>query len=411
MNRRFRAGAVVAAVTSILVAGCGTDTVESANTAPVTSTESAPTDLDTADYRTWPQAEYATVRDEQQGYVIEAQRLAEYVVLPSNIDPSLVNGAALGVLQSPDATDLILPPEAVPVLSNAGMLSGFATGRTSDTPVGAEGEANALRISVLRFPDSGAAIAAADGVHQVMLTEAPPAESGGAARAAATETAIDVLPETAASISPDAEGPGVRVDTFTARGDFLIYVSGYSGTGDEQWIAPTVARTVDEQGRLLDEFPETPMGQFTTLPIDVDNVLILTLPAEQRSVNQLSVYGTRGLKHFTEGGDIDDVIDETGTDRIAIDDSMVFRSADESGAEKLYQAMNDSDLADGVYEESAPAPGVPGSMCMTKESATKTSLRCRVHVGRYTAMVETTDDELGVHQKTAAQYLILSAVA
>ncbi|MGF0309323.1 MULTISPECIES: DUF7373 family lipoprotein [Nocardiaceae] len=427
MRRRLGPGVIAAAAALALVAGCGSDTDGSTPdtgaaeaTASGENTDSGVTaaegELDPGENRTWPRAEYAQVRDETQGYMIEAQRLAEYVALPSAIDSALGKNSTLGVLKGPEATDLILPQEAVPILTDAGMLSGFSTGGSSDTapdsaadPVGRATSANVLNISVLRFPDEAAAADAARDVHEVLITEGAPDQYTGTPRPADTETAIDVLPETLAS--SNTQNDALSVNTLTARGDFVIYVNGYSGSGDEQWAARTIARAVDEQGTLLDQFPATPIGQFDSLPIDVDKVLILTLPAEERSVNQLSVYGARGLKHFTVSGDLDAVLDETGTDRVAIDDSMVYRSADAEGAEKLYQAMNDGDLEDGVYEQSAPAPGVPGSSCISKESTTETTIRCRVHVGRYTAMVDTKDDELAAHQRITAQYMILDAVA
>ncbi|MGU3583939.1 hypothetical protein ACLBYD_12260 [Rhodococcus sp. C26F] len=91
------------------------------------------------------------------GPVIEGHRMAEFVVHPHDIDPTLTTGgASTGVSVS---TDRILADGAGDLLEPFGMITGFRTSRST------EDESGMLQVAVARFPTPDDAAQAAQVVH------------------------------------------------------------------------------------------------------------------------------------------------------------------------------------------------------------------------------------------------------
>ncbi|OZD03936.1 hypothetical protein CH275_16250 [Rhodococcus sp. 06-235-1A] len=399
---------VLATLTVVtLVTGCSSGGDGPSDASGQTIGEAAaPGEIDPGNFRTTPQAPFGTVSDETQGRVIEGQRLAEFVVLPSEVDPRLLDnfsGTTGAFAGANSVRGVPYTDGQVDVLARENMMLGFASNASyrADEPGVDPGTRNALYLMVMRFPDAESARRAAQGLieQSYLPTEYSPA---------AVATPIDVLPDTLVSSKPTALG-GVSSDSFTARGDYVISVDASAPAGRQDWVARSIATAVDRQGTLLDRFSPTPSDRFTELPIDEDEVLVLTLEqdADNSNRDRRAVYGARGAAHTSN--DSTKTLEEfakSNSDRMATDGTNVYRSVDASGAAVMYDMLKQEYLGMG-FEPSAGSPGVPDSSCLSKDTTVGVQTACLLHKDRYAAELSTLEDETKAHQMTAAQYLVL----
>ncbi|MCX5046657.1 hypothetical protein OG921_26130 [Aldersonia sp. NBC_00410] len=414
--------AAAGAAVAVLVTGCGKDSADTAAASggdQLATTIPAPEgEPDPGKYATAPQPAFDVAGSDEKGRIIEGQRMAEFVTLPYEVDPILSEGGGMGnVIKNADSSGSTLSTEAlVKVSVDNGMVMGFKTARSEP---GNATEVKRFMHAVFRFPDAAAAKKAADEYARTTLL--PPTLNGKPIEnpPTAAATTIDVLPNTQVVVS-SGPGPDDKVTTYayTAHGDFVFYDTTESAAADKDWQAKAIAKSVSLQGPLIDKFPATPVADMPNLPIDVDHVLIYTVPPldGNRTTNDLAVYAGRGAAHTADNPEqnVKD-FEETGTTLQAVDGTQVYRSDSEQGANELFSRFITETLAppsdplEEPWTEIAGPAGVPNAKCVEQKSSYPGSdpyVYCLVQRGNYVGEASGAG-ETDTLQKITAQYLVL----
>lgn len=336
------------------------------------------------------------------GAVIEAHRMADAVVGPWEVDPSMRKiNASTRVWNQPRAVSTSMP-EPVPTIAAAHrFLTGFSSSRSSDAPAAA---LTALEIAVMRFPTVEDAAAAA-----------PKMSAETAARS--QPVPIDGHPDASAA---SAEVPGgVGMYSFTPRGVFVIYTWARARDGNTDVAARATARALDLQKPRLDAFVPTPPDEFPNLPVDPDGVLARAVPV---APNELTVvhgsWNPRGALHYSTDPIVSGALfDEAHVTTVANALDTLYRTEKPADSTTLLDGL----LAEVSREPNPrrtdiePVPGLPATRCIDNgevpPGAPKTGsprFECRFSVDRFVASLSSQQLE-DLHQRTAAQYLMLTA--
>ncbi|NLE78997.1 MAG: hypothetical protein GX610_05345, partial [Rhodococcus sp.] len=234
--------AAAAAAVGLLLSGCGSsDEAEAA--ADVTTAAAAK--LDTGEFPTTPQPEFGKATPDT-AVGIESQRMAEFIVFPWDVDPALVDlFRSSRPMKGPSDLRGPFGETAEDALKDS-FVAGFATGAGTG-----EEDGRGLGIQVVRLDDAAAADAAIPVIHESWLaTEYNPA----------TPDSVDALPNSAV-VSSEDEGE-VNVRSVTAHDDYVIYVWASSPDGDRQWVDQSISNAVEQQEKLIDQFPATPVEEI-----------------------------------------------------------------------------------------------------------------------------------------------------
>ena len=417
ISRTRRVVAVVAAASTVAVAGCSNDT-GSAVTAEASTTIATATavgdginlaSLDTGEYNTEPRDFIEEGRlAEDFGPAVEGQRLAEFVVHPHTIDPTLTTGdpkngvlvGGFGPIFADDEKDIVEP---------------FSMIHSFNSFSGTADETRDFGVSVWRFPTADDATGAAQALHQYAID---PTREGLAGPE--TPTTLPQLSDTLASTYTWPETGTTAVSTLTPRGMFVIYTYTSDRSGESVWATDTAARAVQQQIELLDRFPATPTDEIGTLPVDVDKVLARAvgfLDNEYARNSDTAIYGPDGWLHFDSHPAVtEELFERTGTDRIAKANSNVYRTASATDADDLKAAfieMNGDNYPD-LVPDTTLAQDLPGTTCWSGDSAQGRIGVCLMTYGRYMAEVtgsraiantDPDNDTLRtIAQRVAAQY-------
>lgn len=368
---------------------------------PVTATGGPPpgtvdiAGLDVGNYPTKPLPPMGTAGDPRVGAIVEAQRMANYVTGPWEVDAALSAGYA--------STAMVLIPLqlSVPALRDVAqafdrhqMINGFYSSRWS------KDETRILQNAVLRFPDPGAATAAADEIARIVAEVRSPVQTSPTQPAP-----IPGHPDARATSRTHNDGPKVwtTVRSATPRGPYVLLQQAQSTTGVEP-AAALVAGALDRQGPLIDEFQATDPAKFAELPLDPTGLLAKTLevPAKEATLNERTVYQRRGALHFqSDPAASSRTFDQAGMDLMSYAKANVYQARDKSGAQQVVDAFHDELLVGAK-----PANGVselPGSRCI---ALAERGFYCLAVADRYA--IEVNAMQLGdAHQRLAAQYAIL----
>ncbi|TSD93521.1 hypothetical protein FOS14_22750 [Skermania sp. ID1734] len=408
----------LAAVTAVALSGCSKSDEGSARAA---SSGPATAKLDTGSYRTTPQPDFGKAGSPAMGAIIEGQRMAEFVIHPFDIDINLTKVGMMGtyVIKNSAALGAILAKPIPDSIRNDNFVTGFSTAAGEVGDVG-----HSTVHAVLRFADPASAAKAAQDLHQSILTTDlndptinPPTPTSPPN--VGTEAQIPGLPDTLA-VSHDYFGK-YSVDALTVHGPYVLYDWFQGNDGSElaatkDWANKSVARSVKLQTPKIDAFPATDPAKLADLPIDVDGVLRLTLPTKlgQTSTSQQAVYGPSGFLHFS-GSPVQDqlLLQQSGTDRIAIGASTVYRTRDDKGAQVLLDGFG-KQFSKTMHVGPAPV-GVPGAKCWVGNgNMSDSQTTCLLARGRFVAQINATDvqnkgtDLTQAQQMAAAQYEVLA---
>ncbi|MCV7398570.1 hypothetical protein H7K24_00145 [Mycobacterium fragae] len=408
--RVLRAGLATVFATALL--GC-TSTV---NGVAVMATQPADADgvvvalLDTGKYPTTASHPVGTAGSESSGALLEAQRMAEYVVGPWEVNAKLRESNFASTQAAPDvdllkiALEELLPGPVLDIAAAHGIITTFATSRYS------HGSQSALTNVVMRFPDPGAAAAAsAEMAAKNAQIEDPPR----------SPIAIENYPEAAAS-AHDALGEKTVVDSFTAWGPYVLYQDAQSRKSSAPDLAPEAALLVEfvlgHQEKLLDQFAATDPAKLANLPLDpTGKLLARTLPTSDLDAAFVAgVWQPRAWLHFE-----DDPIAAAawyaaaGVEAVAKGLTTVYQTHNPGGAARLAQQLA-SNPGPGV-KPTTGVPGLPTAKCFSRQhvAAAPTTremgarFKCVAHADRYT-FIAYSDKEKDVKQQTAAQYRILA---
>ncbi len=348
--------------------------------------------LDVGPYPTQPSQPLGVTGDPLRGVLVEAQRMANNVVGPWEVDSTLTGWFGFGatVLQSPEALATIGPEPFAVAASQHGFINGFASART------AEGQ-KILVNAVLRFADAAAAAAAATEFGDIA------AKTGEGVQRAQ----IPGHPDTQAASYTQTEGPTGKqwsaVRAFTAHGPYVFMQLAQAVDGMDPALG-LVAKAIDLQGPAIDAFRATDPAEFADISLDPTGLLARTLPVPDKEATtiQNTTYEQRGALQFqSDPARSAKLFTDTGTDLVAMAKTNVYQTKDSASAPKI---------VDGFYAElqptsqpAKPVNNLPDSRCLQLKDK---SFYCLGTADRY-AIETTSDNLLDAQQQVAAQYAVL----
>lgn len=329
------------------------------------------------------------------GVILEGQRMADFVVGPWEVDPTLlvIGYDATMVWKNAAALQVTLAPPAPDIAGRHDFIVGFGSGRASSGP---PGQSKALTNGVLRFASPADAAAAAT-------------ELGTSSRPEQTSFPVPGHPE-AVALAATADDGTATVESYTPHGTYVFYDYARSQDGNLDTAAALAAKAIDLQGGRIDRFTPTDPAKFADLPIDPMGLLVRTLPPAKGQVTIRSgSWGPYGALHFaSDPVAAAKIFDDGALVQKSYGESMVFESKDAAGAKRLFDGVT-SNPSPGE-QPAAGVPGLPSSMCTTSpgDDPTQPKFTCTFHVDRYVAAVAS--GQLGdAQQQAAAQYLMLTA--
>ncbi|MFF2087721.1 hypothetical protein ACFVVM_28420 [Nocardia sp. NPDC058176] len=392
MKVSTRVGGVLVATALLATAACGSDDPP----APV----DVPVDLATLDvggYPTQPR-EIGLVSSYDQARFIEAERLGDFVPLPSDIDPRFVH-------QNPGIASVFVFPEAslgkiMAIDRFTETVPDFIGGFVSS----AENDANSRGIdmvnAVMIFPDADKATAAAAALERTdfeYVDRNEPIEIPG-------------YPEAKAHWQPQEQSIG----SWYATGHLVIYTWIYDylkihlGKVDRQALLDLTRKSLDTIVPSVEKFTPTPVDQLTTLQRDREGMLGRTLPRprEDSWLNPPGVYAARTAPHFvSDPVDTAKFIDDAGVDLYSNDGGEVYRARDIAGAQLIRDELGG--LTRSFTASDAPR-NLPTAKCKEYIGRKTIAIRfyCSVSFDRYAAYVWS-HQLLDAQQRISAQYALL----
>jgi hypothetical protein len=361
--------------------------------------------LDPGNYPRRPRAPLGAVPNADAGRRVEAQRMANMVTGPWEVDRTLVS------VQSEQAPTTALPDvgslsvlvfgtSLADAASAHHFVVGFASGRATlpaETP-------KILDNAVLRFPSAQDAAAAAPAMAAANL--ALPRAGG----VAAARLVIPRYANTLANVA--AVSGGFEAEAFTAHGPFVFYQ--YVGSKDSAGaVGDMIAKTLDLQVPSADHFQPTPVEQLAGLPADPTGLLARTVPATNPGINQDAVYEPRGALNFRPDPVASQTMyTEAGVQHVSADRTTVYEAVDSTGALRAVDGLVRMDVPFLGYQSAPGISGLPSARCFDRgpgnSDLAQVRYMCIAAADRY-AFKATAGQELDAHQVISAQYLMLTS--
>ncbi|WP_231987302.1 hypothetical protein [Mycobacterium sp. 852014-50255_SCH5639931] len=407
---------LIATAAAVIALGTGCSTVvtgsavKSGGPAPAAANVAL---LDPGNYPRRPRPPLGTVADDAAGRRVEAQRMADMVAGPWQVDGTLISPLSAEIapttaLPEPGRLSALVRGDSIAAIAAAhGFVAGFVSGRVTPPPPRGQPPTDKPKIldnGVFRFPspqdaiDAAAAMAAAD-----MATVRP-------GNIPATRLSIPHYPNTVANVAPLSGG--FEAEAFTAHGTYVFFQ--FAGSKESAGaVADMVAKTLDLQGPLADHFQATPVDQLAALPADPTGLLARTVPATDPGVNQAAVYAPHGALHFrSDPVATQAMYSDAGIGHVAADRTTVYEAVDPTGAQRAADGLARMDVPFLGYHSAPGINGLPSARCFDRglDSTELGSVRflCIATADRY-AFKATAAQEVEAHQIIAAQYLMLTA--
>ena len=348
--------------------------------------------LDVGPYPTQPSQPLGTTGDPAHGVLVEAQRMANNVIGPWEVDPTLTKSFGFGatVLLSPADLAQIGPMQFAAAAGQHGFVNGFVTART------AEGQKILLN-AVLRFADPASAADAATDFGDIATKTGQ-----GVQRAQ-----IPGHPDTQAASYTQTEGATGKqwsaVRAFTPHGQYVFMQLAQAVDGMDPALG-MVAKTVDLQGPAIDKFRATDPSEFGDISLDPTGLLARTLPvpANEATTVQDTTYERRGALHFQNDPTRSaKLFEDTGMDLVAMAKTNVYQTKDPASAGKIVEGFF-AELQP-TSQPAKPVNNVPDSRCLQLEDK---SFYCLAAADRY-AIETSSQTLLDAQQQVAAQYAML----
>lgn len=355
----------------------------------------APAQLQPGDYPTSVHPPQVTAGDEASGAVLDARRLAGYVVGPWEVDSRLAQPfvvAPVLVLNNSDALGQIGPDSIAQAAGRHRFINGFVSTRQSADKL-------VLADALLQFADADDAKRAAAEMNDAAL--ATPIKGG-----TPKPVAIPGHPDTLASIYQVPSGNRQRssVRAFTARGNLVLMQLAQGPAGADAAEA-LVAKAIDAQLPKLDGFVPVDPAALAAVAVDPTGLLARTLPARSNEPSKNAVYSADAAVHFQ----VDPIasaktFQDNGVRAISMGLTNVFQTKDPWAAVHVVDAFA---AEQGTRGQSAAAvPGLPLSKCVSLASAKR--FYCVVPAGDYAIEADATNLQ-DAHEEIAAQYILLTA--
>ncbi|MEU0504910.1 hypothetical protein [Nocardia sp. NPDC005998] len=379
----------------LVLGGCGSESAATTTAEPAVDLNT----LEVGNYPTEPR-DYGTAKNLDQARIVEAERLANFVPTPREIDQRFAYAPHFSskIFFDPKTSDLHW---AIKLDEFDAVAPDFITGFVSFGSSAEDNRGTDLMNVVMEFPDEQKAADAA------IALERSDFEAAAAANQPVT---IPRYPAAKAHWRPSQQSIG----SFFATGKMVVYTWVYDYRKiflDEQDLPALVAlvtQSLDKAVPALGEFAPTPPAQLMSAQLDLDGMLGRTLPRLDAdfNLNPPGAYHARGTEHFSSAPAQDvPKFQAVGVDRFAVDSAEVYRTADAAGARQLRDEL----VGPSRKFRSAPAPkNLPQARCQEYLGRDKSVIRfyCAVAFDRYTGY--TWSDQLNdVQQRISAQYALL----
>ncbi|MGV9663555.1 DUF7373 family lipoprotein [Nocardia niigatensis] len=401
-----RAAVAVALTLSVaLTAACGSDT----ESAPATPAEPVIdlSKLDTGNLPTQPK-HYDKADNPDLARVVQAERLANYIPLPSEVNPQVrypaaaMNGAIRPFIDFGSSAMKMRVNAKSDVLKTAapGFISGFVTTGNSDAKNTLAYEYSNV---VLLFSDDAAAKAAAQALGQADFD----------AVAGSQRLRIDKYPDAFVYLDTQYDY-NATVRSWYATGRFVLFtyvwdgVMAQTGVSDPAKLTARAQLGLDVIPPALAKIPLVPQDQLTQQPIDMDGVLGRTLPTvvdDQSERGIPGVYDRHGGLQLFPGDDNAALFDKAGVDRVAFNGGTVFRARDAAGADAIIAARSETSR---TFRPADSPADLPNAKCRKYTGPQKFAILhyCYVTHGRFAAEVSA-NQLLDAQQRISAQYALL----
>ncbi len=337
--------------------------------------------------------------------LVEAQRLAGYVIYPWEVDPGFTAQDMFGIMVMVTPNGLskqITGASTLNIAANNGFINGFSTSRS--TPKKTPGKHSNLNPMVLRFPDPARAAAA----EAAFVTQN---QNGAEGSTGAHPIAIPGHPEAAGTAAVLSSNGNPSVTAFSVHGPYVLYV--FTQTDDTaESAAALIGKTLDLQGPRIDQFVPTDPTQFPTMNPDPDGLIARSLPFGESMLNY-GVYTASGAMHFVAGDDNPqgavDSFTTAGIDRWVDGGHIALYRAKDVAAAAGFAEF----LAKQMAEDADPKPTIPGfptARCFTnkKPDTFDENVNCVATADRFACTV-TTKRSIDAVQRVSAQYLMLTS--
>lgn len=403
-RRRLGALSALALVGCLSAVSCGSVVQGTPLRHPETGAVADASGLNPGNYPTTPLEPLGEAGD--QGYLVEARRMGENLVMPFQLDPELRSGSWMenGILARPEAAIKAFPKPLQEAVDH-----NYITGITALRSRGAD-TGKSIGNTFLRFatPEDAAAAAADLTARAATLEQEFSLDN---ATYSTQPIPIPGHPDTTA-VTWDDNGRS-NVLAFTARGPFVLAQRIRSSEGPEA-AAELVNVTLNAQIPQTDAFQWTPVDEIPSLPMDPEGILARTLPPTEEDSRLVSngFWGPHAaLISQTDPEASATLFAETGLVGMTNYGTNVYLARDEAGAEQIVEQFNEEMLQS--YTQSDSVPGLPESLCGKEESPSSSGpasfkYYCLVATGRH-AIEVSGGQEANVHQMTAAQYLLLNS--
>ena len=350
--------------------------------------------LDPGRFPTEPRQPLGVTGDPLLGVVVEAQRMADHVIGPWEVDPALTGYFAFGAVVMPTAETLALigPMDIAAAAGRHNMVNAFASARTEENR-------RILLNAVLRFTGEAAADAAAADMGRAALRQRG---VDGPAR----DLEIPGHPDAqAATYTTDDRSTGrwTAVRSFTAHGPYVLMQLAQSADGEQQ-AAELVAKSIELQKPEIDTFRATAPSEFADISLDPSGLLERTIPLEGRdpSFAKNATYEPRGALHFqSDAARSAKLFDDTGVELVAMADTNVYQTRDRDGAKGIVEGFHAE--VSPTAQPANPVPNMPDSRCLGLADG---AFYCLATADRY-ALEVSAPTLLAAQQMTAAQYIML----
>lgn len=367
--------------------------------------------LNPGNYPTRAGSPLGKVANEQAGRIVEAQRMANNVIGPWEVDTNLIDPIRQSTVL-PDAESLkgvVVGENGAKIAAAHHFLLGFTSERQSGPhlPGIADEKAKGLSNAVLRFTNPEDAAAAASELAADNLT-LPREDAVGAAK----RFSIPDHPDTLANEADIASKKSFDIEAFTPHGPYVFFQYAGSKEGADA-TAALVAKAVDLQVPLIDRFQETPADQLANLPADPTGLLARTIPSTSDTVNARAVYEPHAALHFRPNPVASQKMFTTaGVEHVVVNRPVVYEAVDITGATRAVDDLVRLDMPYFGYKPSSGIRGLPSARCFDRGQTPNqnASIRfvCVAAADRY-AIKARAAQLLDAQQIVTAQYLMVKA--
>jgi hypothetical protein len=340
----------------------------------------------------------------KRGRVVESQRMADYLVLPSDVDETITDqgnldglGAAIPTPTAGVVGEFVVSG-AQAILDAHHFIAGFAAQRIAN--LGA-GHGKGVTVLIARFPDPAAASDAAT----QMAARPPP-------KGTRSPFVIPRHPEALGSTF-DADDGAHYVESFTAHGPYVLYQ--FVNSNESLDVAASLAAAIlDRQAPRIDAFIPTDPAHLGDLPLDPTGLSAATLRVDVDPNDfTVGVYGPQGgLAYEPNTVSMGKLFADTNVDAVSLGQTVVYRTKDAESARRFTEVLTNDADTEKTLKSIPPVPGLTRSRCYDTSTGDTDPgsghFQCVATAGRYVFRVFSRQKN-DVWQRAAAQYLMLTA--